>query len=138
MAQLTDIGDQRTLKNYLKYIGEAGLVLSLSSSGKGRKKMAKPAKIYLNNPNLLYAFSGKADPGMLRETFFMSMLGSKYEIKSPQKADFLIQDKHLFEIGGKNKDFAQIKNMENAFLAVDDIEMGAKNKIPLWLFGFLY
>jgi len=38
----------------------------------------------------------------------------------------------------KTKSFKQIKNIENSFLAVDDIEYGYKNKIPLWLFGFVY
>ena len=44
----------------------------------------------------------------------------------------------LFEIGGKNKTTAQIEGFKNAFVAADDIEFGFENKIPLWLFGFLY
>jgi len=28
--------------------------------------------------------------------------------------------------------------MENSFIAADGIEAGFGNKIPLWLFGFLY
>jgi hypothetical protein len=43
-----------------------------------------------------------------------------------------IDDTYLFEIGGKNKDFSQIK------MAIDDIELGGERKIPLWLLGFLY
>jgi hypothetical protein len=39
-------------------------------------------------------------------------------------------------VGGRNKDHSQIKNLEDSFLAVDDIEVGFKNKIPLYLFGF--
>ena len=39
---------------------------------------------------------------------------------------------------GKNKDFSQIKDVDNSFLAIDDIEIGYKAKIPLWMFGFLY
>jgi hypothetical protein len=42
------------------------------------------------------------------------------------------------EIGGKTKTRKQIKSIENAFVAADDIEFGSSNKIPLWLFGFLY
>jgi hypothetical protein len=49
-----------------------------------------------------------------------------------------VDDTYLFEVGGKNKSFAQIKDIENSFLAIDDIETGFGNKIPLWLFGFLY
>jgi hypothetical protein len=50
----------------------------------------------------------------------------------------MVNDKYLFEIGGKNKNFLQIKDIKDSFLALDDIEIGFKNKIPLWLFGFLY
>jgi hypothetical protein len=44
----------------------------------------------------------------------------------------------LFEVGGKNKGFKQIKDMSNSFVVADDIEVGSGAKIPLWLFGFLY
>jgi len=40
--------------------------------------------------------------------------------------------------GGKGKTFRQIKDTPNSFIAYDDVEMGVGNKIPLWLFGFLY
>jgi uncharacterized protein len=50
----------------------------------------------------------------------------------------MVDDQILFEIGGKNKSRRQIKGMENAFLAIDGIETGYLNEIPLWLFGFLY
>ena len=53
-------------------------------------------------------------------------------------ADFLIDEKFAVELGGRNKDYTQIKDLQHAFLAVDDVEVGFKNKIPLYLFGFLY
>jgi len=43
-----------------------------------------------------------------------------------------------FEVGGKNKDTGQISGIEQAWLALDSIEIGSGNRIPLWLFGFLY
>ena len=45
---------------------------------------------------------------------------------------------YRFEIGGRKKRFNQIKGVENSFLALDNMETGINNKIPLWLFGFLY
>ena len=59
-------------------------------------------------------------------------------IISDEKSDFYVDHKYMNEIGGKNKDNHQINNLENAFLFVDDIEIGHKNRIPLWLLGFLY
>jgi hypothetical protein len=52
--------------------------------------------------------------------------------------DLTVDDNIVFEIGGKNKIFSQIKNIANAYIAADNIETGLANKIPLWLFGFLY
>ena len=56
----------------------------------------------------------------------------------PNKGDFLVDGELLFEIGGKKKSFTQIKDIQKSFLVIDDIESGFGNKIPLWLFGFLY
>ena len=61
-----------------------------------------------------------------------------HEINYPKKADFIINNKYTFEIGGKNKTGKQIRNIENSYVVQDDIEIGFANKIPLWLFGFLY
>lgn len=51
---------------------------------------------------------------------------------------FFVNDLYSFEIGGKDKSMKQIATIENSFIASDDIEYGFQNKIPLWLFGFLY
>lgn len=49
-----------------------------------------------------------------------------------------IDGKWLFEVGGAKKRFSQIRDIPDSFVAADDIEVGFGNKIPLWLFGFLY
>lgn len=138
LTDLTDVGDQRTLKTYLKYLEDSGLIMGLSRTGKGLRRLEKPEKIFLNNPNLIYAFSPNVGLGTIRETFFLNMLGTRHTLKAPPRGDFLVDDRHLFEVGGRNKDFSQIKDIENSFLALDDMEKGFGRKIPLWLFGFLY
>jgi len=138
LAAVTDVGDQRTLKTYLKYLEDCCLITGLSRTGKGLGSLEKPEKIYLSNPNLIHAFSSQGDKGNIRETFFLSMLGVNHSLKAPLKGDFCVDDRYLFEIGGRNKGFSQIKNVENSYLALDDIEKGFGNKIPLWLFGLLY
>ena len=79
-----------------------------------------------------------ANTGNIRETFFISMLGSEYKVSTPEKGDFLVDQKYVFEVGGRKKGFKQIKDLKESYLALDDIEIGIGNKIPLWLFGFLY
>ena len=78
------------------------------------------------------------DPGNERETFFFSQLKVNYDVTHPQKGDFLIDGKHLFEVGGKGKTFDQIADIPDSYLAVDDTEVGYGNRIPLWMFGLLY
>ena len=98
-----------------------------------------PGKIYLDNPNQLYAFSaGLQNQGTMREIFFLANLSQAHKVTIPQNWDFLVNDKYTFEVGGKKKSFKQIKTEKYAYLACDDIDSGSGQKIPLWLFGFLY
>jgi hypothetical protein len=111
----------------------------LRNAEKKPNDLAKPAKIFLDNPNLAFAL-GENNPntGSLRETFFHNQLKVVGKITAAAQGDFTIDGKHIFEIGGKGKNFTQIANIPNSYLAADDIEVGFGNKIPLWLFGFLY
>ncbi|MEA3491150.1 MAG: AAA family ATPase [Campylobacterota bacterium] len=136
LKNIIGVGDERTLKNYLKYLEDAGLIKMLMKSSKGLGSIEKPEKIYLDNSNLL--FTTKANTGTVRETFFMNQTGKDHEVIAPKSGDFLVDAKFAFEVGGKNKSFDQIKEVKNAFVASDEIERGFGNRIPLWLFGFLY
>ena len=73
---------------------------------------------------------------VFRQNFNLSRLFCVFA--STLKHDFLVDDRYLFEVGGPKKSFNQIKDVENSFLAIDGVEFGRGNKIPLWLFGFLY
>lgn len=142
LTKLSDslqIGDLRTMYKYFYFLEKAELITLLSSNAKANKLFQKPEKIYLNNTNLINAISpGKNETGTIRETFFLNQVHYLHEINYPKKADFIINNKYTFEIGGKNKTEKQIKNIENSYVVQDDIEIGFANKIPLWLFGFLY
>ncbi len=130
---------RETLQKYLYLLSMADLLLLLQSNTHGISKLNKPEKVYLNNPNLIHALSDKnINTGNLRETFFYNQLNDKYNIKNTKKGDFWVDQKYTLEIGGKNKTKEQISGLENAFLALDNIEFAHQNTIPLWLFGFLY
>jgi hypothetical protein len=118
---------------------EAEILHLLFRDTGGVSLLQKPEKVYFENPNLIYTLGFKnADPGNLRETFFINQVGAKHHLTYTEKGDFKVDDHYIFEIGGKNKTQRQLKNIDNAWLAYDDIEYGFKNKVPLWLFGFLY
>ncbi|MDD5090287.1 MAG: AAA family ATPase [Candidatus Wallbacteria bacterium] len=135
-----DIGDERTLKNYLKYLEDAGVIIMLGKGRAGLNSLEKPEKIYLNNTNFLYALNepDAIDKGTLRETFFINTLLEKHRVATSETGDFLINGRITIEVGGKNKSTGQLRGTADSFLALDDLESGFRNKIPLWLFGFLY
>jgi hypothetical protein len=61
-----------------------------------------------------------------------------HRVTSNRFSDFTIDEIYTFEIGGPSKTAAQIRGIPNAYIASDGIKVGSVNKIPLWLFGFLY
>lgn len=128
-----------TLMAYLHYLEEVGLTLNLQKQAKGSVKLQKPSKIYLENTNLMFTLSSSnTNIGNARETFFANQLGYKNKLDCHEKTDFLVNNIYSFEIGGKDKSTKQLTGIQNAFVAADEIEYGFQNKIPLWLFGFLY
>ena len=134
-----DIGIGReTLYKYIHYLTLGGVLDRVDILNKKHSHFSKPAKLYLDNPNLTYTFCLHPDIGVVREQFFVNMLKVTNKINYSKQGDFLVDEKYIFEIGGKNKSFNQIKDLPNSYVVSDDIEVGFGNKIPLWLFGFLY
>ncbi len=133
------IADQRTLIAYLNYLEKAELISTLGARAVGNKILNKPAKIYLNNSNLMYAIDKNlVNIGTLRETFFLNQVRYLFPVNYPKTSDFYVDNKYSFEVGGKSKGNSQIKDLENSFIVKDDIEIGYAHVIPLWIFGFLY
>ena len=138
MAQMAEL-QRNTIVDYLGHLGRAKLVNLLYSDVLNLKRMQKPDKIYIENPNLLYALSlTRVESGTVRETFFVNQLACQHTIEYANRADFIVDRTFTVEVGGANKDGKQIAGQENAYIAADDIEYAFGNKIPLWLFGFLY
>lgn len=122
----------------LYLLDRARIVRIFTKLQKSYKHLAKPEKIFLDNSNLLYAISDYVDIGTCRETFVASQLSVDNEISMPSKGDFIANGKYLFEVGGKGKDFSQIADIPNSYLAVADVEVGSGNRIPLWMLGITY
>ena len=130
--------NRNTLYSYLHYLEAGSLTKMIKQVSKGDGILIKPEKLYLNNTNLNFSYCEGSDIGTLREQFFVNQLHLQHSIHYSKIGDFLIDGHYIVEIGGKNKSFKQIKDIENSFVVSDDIEVGVGNKIPLWLFGFLY
>lgn len=139
-ALCRSLGVDRKQGVRILYALETAGLLALLPSGKAKlKTLATPEKIYCGDPNLMYALAPAPDPGTLRETFFLNQLrAAGHTLTYPPRGDFLVDGCHLFEVGGPGKTFRQIADAPDSYLAIDDLEVGHSNRIPLWLFGFLY
>lgn len=122
----------------LDWLEKAALVNLATVEVRNLKSLGKPDKILMNNTNLMCALSTHVNKGTLRETFFYHQLSCAHEVLLAKRGDFMVDRKYLFEVGGKGKSFEQISDEPNSFLAVDDIETGMFNRVPLWMFGLLY
>lgn len=127
-----------TLYKYIKYLDDAELIKHITHEAKRFDAVRKPDKLYLANPNLFEALCVSNDIGTIRETYFVSSMCTKHTLHYLDKGDFLIDERYTVEIGGKNKSFNQIKDIEDSYIFSDDIEVGYGSKIPLWLAGFIY
>lgn len=137
IGQIIDV-HRNMVTDFLFYLEKAGIIAQLRTSTSGIRQLGKVEKTYLDNPNLAYALAdNKPEIGNIRETFFLSQMKVNNPVTSSENSDFEI-GKYTFEIGGRNKQQKQIQNIENAYVAKDDIEYGHKNVIPLWHFGFNY
>ena len=117
----------------------AELVASLSTGADKLKNLSRPEKIFLGDTNLMYALEGAPQAGAVRETYFLNQLrAAGHQVPCPPAGDFRVDDRYLFEVGGKGKGFDQIRDVPDSFVVNDGVEVGFGNKIPLWLFGFLY
>ncbi len=124
-----------TVMNYIKYLKDARLVNLVYPQNEMFPK--KPSKIYLYNSNLMFPICPVEEVNMdvARETFFFNQLQKDNQVNAGTKsAQFLVNDTYNFRIGGS----AKVKANQSIYYAVDNIQEGKGNIIPLWLFGFLY
>lgn len=128
------------LLRLIDLLEKSELLISLRQDSSPTGYLTKPEKIYLNNTSLLYSLTLNQNPetGTLRETFFVNQLRENHLVNLPKKGDFIVEGKFVFEVGGRSKTAQQIADLPEAFIVQDDIEVGYRNRIPLWLFGFLY
>ena len=131
---------RETILNYINYMGKAKLLQLLYSDRVNVKRLQKPDKIYIDNPNMLHAWATTPMPiGMIRETYAANQLSAKHTVEyRKQNGDFLIDRRYTIEVGGEDKDFRQIKDVPHSYVLADNQETAIGNKLPIWAIGFLY
>lgn len=152
IPNITELADSTQISRpkvyeYLNHLEQAKIINTLRSKEKGYSVLSKPEKLLMQNTNLSFALTSSVDIGSMREAFFVNQIKNALaeknrfldeSIYTSNKGDFLVDNTYTFEVGGKSKGFKQIKDLSNSYVASDEIDIGYKNKIPLWLFGFLY
>lgn len=129
---------RNSLDDYFSHMEKSGLIIQLRNETRGIRALGKVDKVYLDNTNIIFNLKGdRAKAGNIRETFFFNQMRLRNEVRSSEKADFVI-DEFTFEVGRKNKQQSQIEKDGKSFLVKDDIEYGYQNVIPLWAFGLNY
>lgn len=136
VSQLSkDIETSRaTVMNYIKYLADARLVNMLYREGESFPK--KPAKVYMYNSNLMSPIRPMAvNPRAVRESFFYNQLLKDNKInEGTRNAVFKVNRAYDFRV----EENMRVRNNPDLYYAIDKVEVGADNLIPLWLFGFLY
>lgn len=131
---------RNTVIEYLSHLCRARVINLLYSQINSIKKMRKPDKIYLENPNLIYALAtDDIKIGTVRETFVVNQLSYKHTIEYGKAAgDFKVDGRYTFEVGGKSKTYDQIADIPDSYILADDMETPFGHKLPIWIVGFLY
>lgn len=131
---------RNTVIGYLSDLSRASVIKLLYSQISTVKKMQKPDKIYLENPNLIYALAtDEVKIGTVREAFVVNQLSYGHTVEyGKASGDFKIDGRHTFEVGGRSKTYEQISGIADSYILADDIETPFGHKLPIWTMGFLY
>ena len=125
-----------TVMNYIKYLSDSRLINIIYPVGQEFPK--KPAKVIMNNSNLIYAiYPIHVEQQDVMETFFVNALLSVHLVNEGNKqGNYIIDENKRFRICDAENTKMRLNN--ETIYARYNTEVGKDNKIPLWLFGFLY
>lgn len=126
-----------TVMNYIKYLADARLINIIYPVGEEFPR--KPAKVMMHNPNLMYAIYpieySKQD---IMETFFVNALWKDHVVNQGNKdAYYIVDGARKFKVCPAD-DNPKARYNPDTIYARYGTEIGQDNRIPLWLFGFVY
>ena len=124
-----------TVMNYIKYLADARLINIVYPIGEEFPK--KPSRIMMHNPNLMFPiYPVRVEERDVLETFFVNSMWKDHKVnKGDKHASFYVDETLPFKICTEGM---KIKNNPDTIYVQHKLDLGRGNKIPLWLFGFLY
>ncbi|KGF47118.1 ATP-binding protein [Prevotella disiens] len=125
-----------TVMNYIKYLADSRLINIIYPTGQDFPK--KPAKVIMNNSNLIYAiYPIQVEQQDVMETFFVNALIKGHKINEGNKqGNYIIDETKKFRVCDAEN--TKMRLNSDTYYARYNTEVGKDNKIPLWLLGFLY
>ena len=122
-----------TVMNYIKYLKDARLINLLYPVGEYFPK--KPSTVYVYNTNQLHVVNQETlGLDAVYKTFFFNQLLKCASVhQGIKKADFTVDEKHLFCVKA-----GEIPKNIPPYWYVVNTDIGYSRTIPLWMFGFLY
>ena len=130
---------KNTVLSYLDSMKRAELLHLLYADNKTVTKMQKPDKIFIHNPNMLYALANQCQIGTVRECFVVNQLSARHTVEYGKSVgDFKIDGSVTLEVGGEKKTFDQIADIPNSYILADNLEYPVGKKLPLWIVGLNY
>ena len=91
----------------------------------------------MHNTNLMYSiYPLQVEEQDLLDTFFVNTIWKDHKVnKGDKNISYLIDETMPFKICCRG---IKIKNNPSVTYAINQMDIGRGNQIPLWLFGFLY
>ena len=124
-----------TVMNYIKYLADARLINMVYAKGDSFPK--KPCRVLMHNSNLIYTiYPPRQDRQDVIDTFFVNSMWKDHVVHKGAKGwSFLVDGDINFKVSTTE---GKTRQQQDSFHAVDGLDMGHDNVIPLWMFGMLY
>ena len=124
-----------TVMNYIKYLADARLINMVYAKGESFPK--KPCRVMMHNSNLIYTiYPPRQDRQDVIDTFFVNSMWKDHVVHKGAKGwSFLVDGQVNFKVSTQE---GKTRVQPDSYYAVDGMEIGHDNVIPLWMFGMLY
>ena len=124
-----------TVMNYIKYLADARLINMVYAKGDSFPK--KPCRVLMHNSNLIYTiYPPRQDRQDVIDTFFVNSMWKDHVVHKGAKGwSFLVDGDINFKVSTTE---GKTRQQPDSFHAVDGLDIGHDNVIPLWMFGMLY
>ena len=124
-----------TVMNYIKYLADARLINMVYAKGDSFPK--KPCRVLMHNSNLIYTiYPPRQDRQDVIDTFFVNSMWKDHVVHKGAKGwSFLVDGGINFKVSTVE---GKTRQQADSFYAVDGLDKGHDNVIPLWMFGMLY